>query len=94
MMFSNLRKVWESVTPYLATVPTYPGALWTFALGTGEPVDPSSFDRTVCEDPFRGLPLLQPRDSRIVFLSTEFSHGAIRRGRTSTLTDENLSASG
>lgn len=31
-MFSNLRRVWDRVVPYVASIPTYPGGLWTFAL--------------------------------------------------------------
>lgn len=31
-MFSNLKKVWSRVLPYVASIPTYPGGLWTFAL--------------------------------------------------------------
>jgi len=44
-MFSNLWKVWEIVLPYVATIPTYPGGLWTFAIGSDRPLEPTSFDR-------------------------------------------------
>jgi spermidine synthase len=37
-MFSNLRKVWPHVEPYVASIPTYPGGLWTFALCAQGPV--------------------------------------------------------
>jgi spermidine synthase len=49
-MFSNLREVWDYVTPYVATVPTYPGGLWTFAIGSDRPVDPATFDRQYAAD--------------------------------------------
>jgi len=32
VMFANLKKVWDHVVPYVATIPTYPGGLWTFVL--------------------------------------------------------------
>jgi len=44
-MFDHLARVWESVLPYVATVPTYPGALWTFAVACSHPLVPDAFDR-------------------------------------------------
>jgi spermidine synthase len=48
-MFHNLREVWNHVLPYLVTVPTYPGALWTFALGSQRPLRPDAFDPAYAE---------------------------------------------
>jgi spermidine synthase len=44
IMFSKLKKVWNSVVPYVATIPTYPGGLWTFAIGADRHFDPNAFD--------------------------------------------------
>jgi spermidine synthase len=44
-MFANLWEVWNHIVPYVATVPTYPGGLWTFALAMDRLRDPLIFDR-------------------------------------------------
>jgi spermidine synthase len=43
-MFTHLRSVWKTVIPYIAAIPTYPGALWTFAIASDLKVDPMDFD--------------------------------------------------
>jgi spermidine synthase len=49
-MFSTLMDVWQTVRPYLATVPTYPGGLWTFALAADREVMPESFSENYAGD--------------------------------------------
>jgi spermidine synthase len=44
VIFSNLRKIWDSVIPYMATIPSYPGGLWTFAIGADRNLSPTTFD--------------------------------------------------
>jgi spermidine synthase len=43
-LFSNLRKVWTQVSPYVASIPTYPGGLWTFALCLDGTKEVEAFD--------------------------------------------------
>ncbi|MBW1954125.1 MAG: polyamine aminopropyltransferase [Deltaproteobacteria bacterium] len=49
-MFQNMAKVFERIAPYLATVPTYPGALWAFAIGSDRFFSPDAFDRSYARD--------------------------------------------
>ncbi len=44
-MLQNLSGVFSRVLPYLATVPTYPGALWAFAIGSERSLSPHGFER-------------------------------------------------
>lgn len=44
-MYRQLGSVWPHVLAYHATVPTYPGAMWTFALCSERSVDLTRFDR-------------------------------------------------
>ena len=71
-LFANLRKVWSDVTPYLATIPTYPGALWTFVLGTQAPVDPSSFDRQYAKSLSKGCRYYNPGIHEAAFCLPNF----------------------
>ena len=43
-MFGNLGRVFGAVHAYVATIPTYPGGQWTFALCAAESVDPRAID--------------------------------------------------
>jgi spermidine synthase len=44
-MYQELGSVWPHVLAYHATVPTYPGALWTFAFCSDHSVDLTRYDR-------------------------------------------------
>jgi spermidine synthase len=48
-LFSNLRKVWSQVNPYVASIPTYPGGLWTFALCLDRTREIELFDQDYAE---------------------------------------------
>jgi spermidine synthase len=48
-MFANLRKVWPNVSPYIASIPTYPGGLWTFALCSDRVFQGGLFDSQYAE---------------------------------------------
>ncbi|MEJ5374946.1 MAG: polyamine aminopropyltransferase [bacterium] len=43
-MFANLRRVWSDVVPYVASIPTYPGGLWTFVLCGERKIEPVPLD--------------------------------------------------
>lgn len=45
-MFANLGRVWSRVVPYVASIPTYPGGLWTFVLCGDQALnlDPKDWD--------------------------------------------------
>jgi len=43
-MFASLAPVWANRRPYLATVPTYPGGLFTFVVCANRALDPTDFD--------------------------------------------------
>jgi len=49
-MFANLRNVWSQVIPYVASIPTYPGGLWTFALCGDDRLDPIPRDEPVVRE--------------------------------------------
>jgi len=44
MMFGNLGKVFGTVSAYVATIPTYPGGQWCFALCAAGELDPHDID--------------------------------------------------
>lgn len=44
-MYGELGRVWPCVLAYQATVPTYPGGLWTFSCCSNQALDLTSFDR-------------------------------------------------
>lgn len=71
-MFSSLNMVWNHVIPYVATVPSYPGGLWTFAIGADHLPDLGVFDRDHAERISRGCRYYNPEVHRGAFYLPTF----------------------
>ncbi len=77
-MFANLRKVWDEVTPYVASIPTYPGGLWTFALAAGTALDPGAFQMEYAQEISRDCRYYNPRIHGSAFCLPTFLQERLR----------------
>lgn len=71
-MFANLGRVFPAVHAYVATIPTYPGGQWTFALCAHEPLDPTAFDADAARQTTPGARYYTPEVHRGAFALPPF----------------------
>jgi spermidine synthase len=77
-LFANLRKVWGGVVPYLASIPTYPGGLWTFALASGAALEPEVFHMDYAREISRECRYYNPQIHRSAFCLPTFLQERLR----------------